>query len=335
MSEILIRHPTNLREHSGEFSAVDSYNVMYQFLSSIRQPDGTPLLDSRGNVTSHLSGIFYRTVNLIEAGMQLIFVMDGKPSHLKGRELEARRLQREKNLVELEKAIELEDTERIRSLSSRINRISKEMVDESAELLQAMGVPVVFAPSEGEAQCAYLSSTGVVRSVITQDYDALLFGARRVLRNFTFSGKRKIPGRNMYINVSPEYIDLDENLQSLGITREQLIAIGIMVGTDFNEGVPRVGAKTALNLVRKHGDLKHALEAKGASFEDVAEVFDLFMNPPHRDDVIIARTPPDRARIEEILCSRHDFSPDRVSPYIDTLERIWGQNAQSSLDSFF
>ncbi|MEM0158986.1 MAG: flap endonuclease-1 [Thermoplasmataceae archaeon] len=335
ISSILIKHPTNLRDHSGDVAAVDAYNVMYQFLSSIRQPDGTPLRDSQGNVTSHLSGIFYRTVNLIEAGIQPVFVMDGKPSPLKGREIEARRMQREKNRIELEKAIELEDVERIRSLSGRINYITPEMVAETADLLRAMGVPVIFAPSEGEAQCAYLTSSGLARSVITQDYDALLFGAVRVLRNFALTGKRKVPGRNIYMNVSPEYIDLKENLLALNITREQLIAIGILVGTDFNQGVPRVGAKTALSLVKKYGNLENVLEYKGIPYSDLSDVFDLFLNPPHSDQVNIARSPPDRFKIEEILATRHDFSHDRISPYIDTLERMWRQNSQSNLDSFF
>lgn len=335
ISDILMKHDTDIRDHSGMVMAVDAFNIFYQFLSSIRQPDGTPLMDSAGNVTSHLSGLFYRSVSLMDAGLRLVYVLDGKPSVLKGNTIEERKMVRERNLIELKKAEEAGDTERVRSLSSRINRITKPMVEESRELLSAMGIPVVQGRSEGEAQASYMCSSGAVDGVISQDYDCLLFGAKRIFRNMTFSGRRKVPGRNMYITVKPEYMDLGENLNALGITRRQMIWIGMLVGTDFNRGVDRVGAKTALKMVKSGRDIKEILENRGATIDKLEEIEELFLNPPHEEWESVGTLTPDAEAIREILCGRHEFSRERVDPYIETLRKASLRSSQSSLDRYF
>lgn len=335
ISGILTKHQTTLKENAGITVSVDGYNIMYQFLSSIRQPDGTPLMDTRGRVTSHLSGVFYRTINLLEAGIRPVYVFDGKPSELKNRTIEARIMMKEKARAELEEARAEGDEARIRSLSARTSSLTRGMVEEAITLLGYMGIPSVVAPSEGEAQASMMSRNGVVDGVISQDYDCLMFGAPKVFRNFTLFGRRKVPGRNMYINVSPEYLNLQENLASLDITHEQLIHIGILVGTDFNRGVPKVGAKTALKLIKKHGDIHGALEAKDAEIENLDRILDLFMHPPYREDVPIEFPKPDRSGLANFLCEEHDFSENRILPYVDTLEAIHQKQSQKSLDSFF
>lgn len=335
ISDILLKHQTTLKEHNGITVSVDGYNIMYQFISSIRQPDGTPLQDSRGRITSHLSGIFYRTTNLMEAGIKPVFVFDGKPSELKNRTIEARILMKEKAKVELEEARAAGDEERVRSLSARTSHLTRDMVREAQTLLDYMGIPNMTAPSEGEAQASMMSRQGMVDGVVSQDYDCLLFGAKRVFRNFTFFGRRKVPGRNMYINVSPEYLDLSENLEYLKLTREELIQIGIMVGTDFNKGLPRVGAKTALKLIRKYGSLNEVLKAKDLEIENLGAITELFRNPPYREDFTVDFVKPNRNGIIDFLCNEHDFSLNRIEPYVDTLEAASQKQSQKSLDSFF
>lgn len=335
ISGILVKHQTTLKEHNGVTVSVDGYNIMYQFLSSIRQPDGTPLMDSEGRITSHLSGIFYRTINLMEAGIKPVFVFDGKPSILKNRTIEARQLMKQKARIELEEARIAGDEERVKSLSARTSYISRDMVKEARTLLDYMGVPNLVAPSEGEAQASMMSKTGMVDGVVSQDYDCLLFGAKRVFRNFTFFGRRKVPGRNMYINVSPELLDLRENLEKLGITHEQLIHIGILVGTDFNKGIPKVGAKTALKLILKHGNIHEALKAKDVSIENLDEIIDLFSNPPYEKDFTVEFSRPSSEKIVDFLCKQHDFSLNRIESYISTLETAQQKHSQKSLDSFF
>ena len=335
ISDILIRHQTSLKEHNGITVSIDGYNILYQFLSSIRQPDGTPLMDSQGNVTSHLSGIFYRTINLMEAGIKPVYVFDGKPSQLKNRTIEARVMLKEKAKLELEVAREAGDQERVRSLSARTSHLTRDMVREARELLNYMGIPNLEAPSEGEAQASMMSKTGIVDGVVSQDYDCLMFGAKRVFRNFTYFGRRKVPGRNMYVNVTPEYIDLKDNLEALGVSHKQLIQIGILVGTDFNKGLFRVGAKTALNLIRKHGNIHEVLKAKEKEIENLEEVLDLFANPPFREDFVVEFAKPNRERIIDFLCTRHDFSLNRIETPVSTLESAQQKQSQKSLDSFF
>jgi flap endonuclease-1 len=335
ISGILVKHQTSLKEQGGMTLSIDGYNILYQFLSSIRQPDGTPLMDSMGRVTSHLSGIFYRTINMIEAGIKPVYVFDGKPSELKNRTIEARVLMKEKAKLELEEARAAGNEERVRSLSARTSHLTREMVNEARTLLDYMGVPNLVAPSEGEAQASMMSKRGLVDGVVSQDYDCLMFGAKRVFRNFTYFGRRKVPGRNMYINVVPEYMDLGENLEKLQITHEQLIHIGILVGTDFNRGIYKVGAKTALNLIRKHGDIYGALKAKEASIDNLEQILDLFRNPPYDEGANVQMQKPEPSKIVDFLCSEHGFAFNRIENYIGTLQDLQHKQSQKSLDSFF
>lgn len=335
ISDILVKHQTSLKEHNGIIVSVDGYNILYQFLSGIRQPDGTPLMDTHGNVTSHLSGIFYRTINLMEAGIKPVFVFDGKPSVLKNRTIEARIMLKEKAKLELEEARKAGDQDRVRSLSARTSHLTRDMVKEAMELLDYMGIPSLVAPSEGEAQASMMSKNGMVDGVISQDYDCLLFGARRVFRNFTYFGRRKIPGRNMYVNVTPEYMDLKENLELLDLTHEQLVHLGILVGTDFNRGIYKVGAKTALKLIRKHGNIQEVLKARETEIENLDEILELFVNPPFEQDFRIDFQAPRKDRIMDFLCERHDFSQNRIEQPLSTLESSHRKHSQKSLDSFF
>lgn len=335
ISNILVKHQTSLKEQGGLTLSIDGYNILYQFLSSIRQPDGTPLMDSMGRVTSHLSGIFYRTINLLEAGIKPVYVFDGKPSELKNRTIEARVMMKEKARVELEQARAAGDEERVRSLSARTSHLTREMVHEARTLLDYMGVPNIVAPSEGEAQASMMSKRGIVDGVVSQDYDCLMFGAKRVFRNFTYFGRRKVPGRNMYMSVVPEYIDLSENLERLQITHEQLIHVGILVGTDFNRGLYKVGAKTALKLIRKHSDIYGVLEAKETTIENLEQILELFRNPPYTENVDVQMQKPDPSKIVDFLCSEHDFALNRIENYIGTLQDLQQKQSQKSLDSFF
>ncbi len=249
LKPILVKHERTLDELSGTY-AVDAYNVLYQFLTIIRQPDGTPLLNSKREITSHLSGLFYRTCSLLEKNITPIYVFDGEASPLKAKTIAERvaaKLEAEELMRKAREEGRLDEAAR---LAQRTARLTKSMVREGQRLLDAMGLPWVQAPSEGEAQCALMAAAGVVDAAASQDFDALLFGAPKLVRNLTFSGRRKLPQRNMYVTVQPEFYDLQENLSTLGLNREQLVWAGILIGTDFNEGVLGIGPKKALKLVK-------------------------------------------------------------------------------------
>ncbi|MEM4441430.1 MAG: flap endonuclease-1, partial [Ignisphaera sp.] len=226
--------------------ALDAYNALYQFLAAIRQPDGTPLMDSKGNVTSHLSGLFYRTINLMEYGIKPIYVFDGKPPELKREELERRRTRKEKALEMAVKAYSEGLKKEAAKYAVQALYLTEPMVRNAKKLLEAMGVPYVEAIGEGEAQAAYIAKKGLAWGTGSQDYDSLLFGAPRLVRNLTITGKRKLPGKDIYVEIKVEVIELDKLLKALSITREQLIDVAILIGTDYNpDGVEGIGPKTA------------------------------------------------------------------------------------------
>ncbi|WP_337860745.1 flap endonuclease-1 [Ferroplasma sp.] len=335
ISGILIKHKTSIKENSGITVSVDAFNVIYQFLSSIRGENGEPLKDSFGNITSHLSGVFYRSATLLENNIKPVYSFDGKPYHLKSETLKERKAIKDKNIAELNIAISENDTEKIKNLSSRINYITDDIVSESKKLLDLMGLPWVQAPSEGEAQASYMSKNGTVNSVISQDYDCLLFGAKRILRNFTMYGRRRLSGTGKFINITPEIIDLKENLETIGISQEQLIDIGILVGTDFNPGIRGIGAKTGLSLIKKYGNIGNVLKEKGNSIENLDEIKELFLNPPVEKIEQLNFRPPDRKGIISYLCGEHGFSENRINSILDQIEKSYTGANQSNLDKYF
>jgi len=250
LREILVdfKKPVTWQELPG-IAAVDAHNALYQFLSIIRQPDGTPLMDQRGRVTSHLSGILFRTVNMLEKGIRTAWIFDGAPPPFKQETVAERRVMRERAGEKWKEALLRGDTEEAYKQARSSSRIDDEIIATSRQLITLLGLPWIQAPSEGEAQAAHMVMRGDARYVISQDYDTLLFGAPALVRNLTVSGKRKIRGKTL--SILPERILLSEVLAGLEITREDLIRVALLIGTDFNPGIKGVeAAKTAIRIVR-------------------------------------------------------------------------------------
>ncbi|MCD6084209.1 MAG: flap endonuclease-1 [Desulfurococcales archaeon] len=336
-----VRVVSDLRELRGRIIAIDAYNALYQFLTAIRQPDGTPLMDSKGRVTSHLSGLFYRTINFVEAGVKPVYVFDGKPPELKARELSERTAVREEARRKYEEAVAAGDIEAARRYAQMASRLTTEMVEDAKKLLSAMGVPWVQAPSEGEAQAAYMALRGDVWATASQDYDSLLFGAPRLVRNMTISGRRKLPRKNIYVEIKPEVIELEKVLKLLGISREQLIDIAILLGTDYNpEGVKGVGPKTALKLIRTHGNIEKALKALPTARFPVppGEIKKLFLKPGVTDSYKLEWSEPEGSEVVGILVKEHDFSVERVKSALERLRKAYREHIKGGvrgLDAWF
>jgi len=303
IGDILEPLETSFDALSGKIIAVDAYNTLYQFLSTIRQPDGTPLKDSAGRTTSHLSGLIYRTTNLMEKGLKLVFVFDGKPPELKAGVIKARTERREAARKKWEEAEVPEEALKYAKASTRID---VRIVEESKQLLTYMGIPHVQALSEGEAQAAYMVIKGDAEFVCTQDYDSLLFGAPRVIRNLSAPRKK----------ARLEVLDLHKFVQKQGITREELIDLAILVGTDFNEGVRGIGAKTALKLIKKYHSIEKIIAnskmVEDTGIENYELVRDIFLVPEVSDSYEIVWRAPDVVKLKEMLCEEHDFAEERV-----------------------
>ncbi len=334
---LIPRKDISLDHLKGKTVAIDAYNALYQFISVIRQPDGTPLMDSKGRITSHLSGLFYRTIKLLEHGIKPVYVFDGKPPEFKRKVIEKRQESREEAEKKWVEALKKGDVEEARKYAVRASRLEKEMTEESKHLLSLMGIPYVEAPSEGEAQAAYMSKKGDVWSAGSQDYDSLLFGADRLARNLTITGKRKLPGKNVYVDVNPELIELKEVLERLGIDRRKLIWIGMLLGTDYNEKVPGVGPKKALELVKTYDDFEKILKATGYTPEwDWKAIEEFFLNPPVKDEYSIVFRDPDPEGVVSFLVEEHDFSRERVEKAVNRLMEVTpSKGMQSSLEAWF
>lgn len=334
ISDLVERKTVSLKDLSGRSIAIDAFNTLYQFLTTIRQPDGTPLMDRDGRVTSHVSGLFYRTATLLELGIRPVYVFDGTPPELKRKTIEARRAVRAAAQVEWKAAVEAGDMKKAQTAASRSSRLETPMVDESKGLLDAMGVPWVAAPGEGEAQMAEMVRRGDAWAGASQDFDAMLFGAPTLVRNLTLAGKRRLPSGKT-VDVSPEVVRLVDVLSALAVTREQLVDVGILVGTDFNDGVRGIGPKKGLALVKRLGDLEHvAQEGKVPVPAEYLEVRDIFLRPKVSDEYSISWGAPDAEGIRKVMCDLHSFSVDRIDSVIARIGHGSTGASQARLDSW-
>src|SRR6266540_3976181 len=240
LADLVTSEPRTLEDFSGKILAIDAFNTLYQFLAIIRQPDGTPLMDRQGRVTSHLSGLIYRLSNFVAAGIKPSFVFDGEPPRLKARTLVARGEVKQRAEREWREAVEIGDLATARTKAMQTSRLTDEMVGQSKKLLDLLGLPWVQAPAEGEAQASAMARSGSAYAAASQDFDSLLFGSPRLVKNLAISGRRKLPRKDVYVDVQPEEIVLEATLVRLGITREQLVDVGIQFRDPDAEGVRRM-----------------------------------------------------------------------------------------------
>ena len=330
--------PVELSALSGKTVAVDAYNTIYQFLSIIRQPDGSPLCDRKGRVTSHLSGILNRTSNLIGQGIEPSFVFDGKPHELKKATLDGRKERRDKATVEWEIAVEEGDLKKAFSKAQQTARMTPEIKESSKELIGYLGLPIIDAPSDGEAQAAFMCMKGDVWASASQDFDSILFGTPTLVRNMTITGRRKVPGKDQYRDVMTEIIDSSEFLEKLGITREQLVDVCILIGTDFNPGISGIGPKKGLKIIKEQGDLEHYIMKTGTEIANYQEIRDIFLGSEYTKDYSVTPKDIDRDAVIDML-KEYDFSVERVESTLNRLEEsrkaMKSKRNQKSLDSWF
>jgi flap endonuclease-1 len=339
INELVPAREIGFRQLSGKVIAVDSSLFLYQFLTTIRQPDGTLLMDSKGRVTSHLVGLFSRTARLMQYGLKLCYVFDGEPPKFKHQEQQRRHDLKEEAKEKYKAAVEREDIEEMSKYAKRTVSLSKEMIEESKELVAALGLPVVQAPSEAEAQAAHMVRKQDAFALATQDADALMFGATRIVRNLSLVGKRKQTNRLSYQNVQPELVELSNTLNLLGIDQDQLIALCMLVGTDYNPGgIKGIGPKNALRLVQQYGKgfdkLFESVEWSKNFDTNWSEIFNLIKKMPVTDKNALKWKSVDSDEISKLLIDRHDFSSERVESTLQKLLREKETKQQKGLGDF-
>lgn len=336
LKPLVTASPLKLQELAGKVVAIDAYNTIYQFLSIIRGPTGEPLANSRGEITSHLSGLFYRNINLLMENVKSVYVFDGKANDLKKVEIERRSKIKKEATEKFQEAIKEGRIEDARKYGTRTAVLTDRMVEESKKLLAHLGVPYIQAPSDGEAAAALLTRRDLVYAAASQDYDSILFGAKKLVRNLAISGKRKVPNRNAYVDVELEIFEHDKVLHDIGLTHEQLVDVGILIGTDFNPGgFSGIGPKTALKLIKENGRLENVEKVKHL-LPDVPyqEIRNIFLNPevPKIDKIEFGDV--DREKVLDFLCVEKSFSADRVSSTLDKMQKAVANRSQS-LEQWF
>jgi flap endonuclease-1 len=351
LGPLLVKRPVTLADYAGKTVAFDAWNILYQFLSNIRQPDGTPLMNAAGEVTSHLAGTLYRTANLVEAGIKPVFVFDGTPHPLKNETLAARSARREQAKGEMDAALAEGDGEVALSKAKQTSRLTVPMAEQAKDLLRLLGIPVVDAPSEGEAQASWMCKEGIVDAACSQDFDAILFGTPRLLRNLTATGRRKLPGKQVWVDVAPEEIDTMATLEAIGLDGPGLIDAAMLVGTDFNPGIKGIGPKKAVQLIRDNGGLEPLLErlrgnpgsatsaverallAQPEALMDRDAIRNIFQNPAHAE-VELDFQGPDRAGIDAMMVHQFGFNKERVSGAIERFNAAKNSIMQKGLFDF-
>ena len=321
--------------------AIDAFNTIYQFLAIIRQRDGTPLKDYEGNVTSHLSGLFYRSINFIEHNIKPIYVFDGVATELKLETIKERKKIKDDAEKKMVEAQEAEDFREAKKFAQQTSKLNSDMIEESKKLLENMGIPVFQASSEGEAQSAYLVEKGDAWACASQDYDTLLFGGERLVRNFAVSRSKKVKDTTVTLDI--EYVSLPKLLENLGITREQLVEMGILIGTDFFSGIHGIGQHKALDLITKYKSIKNIVSEKvkvgkndiQLDLELVEQVKNIFLTPDIRNNYPkIKFSKINYEKIKELLIEIHNFDNQRVENALDRLRKLDSSKTQISLDNF-
>ena len=317
LSQIISRREIDFKELENKKIAVDFSNAAYQFLASIRQRDGNPLTDKKGNVTSHLMGLLTRTTNLMSKNIKVCYVFDGKPPELKFKEQARRRVLKQEAYEKYELA---ETDEEKLKFAKRTSRLTFEMVKESKELIKALGLPVIQAPSEADAQGSFMAEKKDVWAFATSDTDPLLYGCPRVIPNLTLSTRRKVPSGS-YVIFKPEIIEVKKVLKELKLTQDQLIVVSILCGTDYNiGGVKRIGQKTALKLVKQYKDFDKL-------FKEVApdlnwkQIYAIFKSMPIMKNYQLKWDEINSEKVKKILVDKHDFAEERVDSMIQRVTK--------------
>lgn len=333
---IIPRQRLELHQLRGRSFALDASIELYQFLALIRKPDGEPLRDSRGRVTSHLVGLLFRSTRLLdEYGMRLIYVFDGEPHPLKGEVLRRRREARRRAYEEWRRLLTAGELRRAWSKAVVSSTLTHEIIQDAKTLLGLMGIPYVDAPSDAEAQAAYYCGTGAVWACGSKDYDSILFGADRLVRYLTIQGSEYMPSKGLFRSLKPELVDAKRVSTLLGLGREQLVDVAILMGTDYNRGVFGIGPKRALELIRHFGSIEnlpsHIRARVDPNFEEVRRVF---LHPRVSETPPPPFKSPDERGILDFLVNERGFSRERVMTAIERLRRVQVSLAQEPLSKY-
>jgi len=307
----------------GQKIGIDTYNYLYGALYATKGPGGQPL-QFNNRVTSHVSFFFHKTMQMLELGIKPVYIFDGEKHFLKFETMAERREAREAMKERAEQARKDGDLDLYYKLSTETQSVEAYMIDDLKELFTTFGVPWVQAKSEGEAQSAYMCAKGDLYGTASQDYDSLLFGSKVFLRNIYRGEKMHIRGKE--IKLDKERIFLSDVLENIGITREQLIDVAILAGTDFNQGIEHIGVKTALKHIKKYDNIEGVIdnltnvrECITLSFAN--QVREIFLHPRVEPDYSLRFKMPEFDKLSHLLVTKFGFAQNQVQSKLFSLHK--------------
>ncbi|NXS12230.1 FEN1 endonuclease, partial [Neodrepanis coruscans] len=323
----------DIKSYFGRKVAIDASMSLYQFLVAVRQ-GADALCTDDGDTTSHLVGLFYRSIRMLEHGIKPVYVFDGKPPQLKAGELARRTERRAEAERQLREAREAGEEEGVEKYSKRLVKVTPQHVQECKRLLELMGIPYVEAPGEAEASCAALAEAGKVYAAATEDMDCLTFGSPVLLRHLTASESKKLPIQEF---------QLGKVLQELRLSREQFVDLCILLGCDYCGSIRGIGPKRAVELIREHRSLERILQHLDTGKFPLPENWlhreaqKLFLEPEVVDPeaVELRWGEPDEERLVEFLCGEKQFSEERIRSGVRRLSKSRQGSTQGRLDDFF
>lgn len=324
---------SEIKHYFGRKIAVDASMCLYQFLIAVRN-EGVQMVSSEGKTTSHLMGMFYRTIRLVDNGIKPVYVFDGKPPDLKSGELLKRAERREEAQKALDQATQIGDTAEMDKMNRRLVKVTKEHSAEAKELLKLMGIPYVDAPCEAEAQCAALVRDGKVFATATEDMDALTFGSNVLVRHMTFSEARKMPIQEFH---------LDKILEGLNLDLQQFIDLCILLGCDYCDSIRGIGPKKAMECIKEYKNLESILDKLDTKKYPVPADWNyqaarkLFLDPEIADPekIDLKWNDPDEDGLVKYLCGDRQFNEERVRNGAKKLIKARSGTTQGRLDGFF
>ncbi|KAL3651435.1 Elongation of fatty acids protein 2 [Castilleja foliolosa] len=319
----------------GREIAIDASMSIYQFLIVLGRRGTQMLTNEAGEVTSHLQGIFSRTIRLLEARIKPVYVFDGTPPGLKNQELAKRISKRADATIDLNEALKTGNMDDIEKFSKRTVKATERHYEDCKRLLRLMGVPVIEAPCEAEAQCSALCKAEKVYAVASEDMDTLAFGAPRFVRHLMDSSYRKIPVMEF---------EVFKVLEELNLTMDQFIDLCILSGCDYCDSIRGIGGITALKLVRQHGSIEGILENINKTRYKVPDDWayqesrKLFKEPSvltDDDQLELKWTDPNEEGLISFLVDENAFDKERITKGIEKIKNAKNMSSWGRSESFF
>ncbi len=322
--------PIELSDLDGQRIGVDVFLNAYQFLTAMTGSDGKPLTNSDGVATSHLMGFLDRATTMIQAGIDPVFIFDGRPDQLKRQTLDERRARKDIAKAKWRAAVESGDEKAAKKLGPQTAEYTPVMVEQTKRLFDTLGVVWIEAPMEAEGAGAVRCARGEIAAVASQDWDTLLYGSPVMIRNLMAHGTRRF-GRVIHA----QRVELATLLETHQLTQAQLVDLGIMVGTDFHPGIRGIGPKTGLKLIKEYGTVEAVCAAKEKEIPaKLDEIRQLFHNHPTGDDHLPEHTIANEKSLREFLQEEMGFSERRLTRALDRL-RDAGRLKQAGQTTLF